>query len=121
MTTFRDAGWRVCAALFAVLFFTLLLSLARFELFPLPALAGLMLLAALAAWRPSTALLVLATLIPVAMWLGRRWEPSAAWTEALVVAFSAGYCARGAVTTRGERDELDSANLVGCRGDRRVI
>ena len=46
------------------------------------------------------------------MWLGRRWEPSAAWAEALVVAFSAGYCARGAVTTRGERDELDLPVLL---------
>ena len=113
MTTFRDAGWRVCAALFAVLFFALLLSLARFEHFPLPALAGLVLFGGLAARRPSTALLVLATLIPVAMWLGRRWEPSAAWAEALVVAFSAGYCARGAVMTRGERDELDLPILLG--------
>ena len=113
VTRFRDAGSRVCAALFAVLFFALLLSLARFELFPLPALAGLVLLAALAAWRPSTALLVLATLIPVATWLGRPWEPSAAWAEALVVAFSAGYCARGAVTTRGKRDELELPILLG--------
>jgi O-antigen ligase len=113
VTRFRDAGLRVCAALFAVLFLALLLSLARFELFPLPALAGLVLFCGLAARRPSTALLVLATLIPVAMWLGRRWEPSAAWTEALVVAFSAGYCARRAVMTRGERDELDLPILVG--------
>ena len=113
VTTFRDAGWRVCAALFAVLFFALLLSLAGFEHFPLPALAGLVLFGGLAARRPSTALLVLATLIPVAMWLGRRWEPSAAWAEALVVAFSAGYCARGAVMTRGERDELDLPILLG--------
>jgi O-antigen ligase len=112
VTALRDAGWRVGAALVAVFFFTLLLSLAQLDSFPFPALAGLISLVVLAALRPSTTLLGVASVIPVADWLGRRWDPSVAWAEALVVAFSAGYCARGAVATRGRRDELDLPVLL---------
>ncbi len=112
VTTLPNAVRRVCAALAAVLFFTLLLSLAHLERFGLPALAVLVLLVVLAARRPATTLLVLTTVIPVAAWLGRRWDPSVAWAEALVVAFAAGYCARGAATTRGTRDEFDLPVLL---------
>jgi hypothetical protein len=110
--TLRDASWRACAALAALVFLTLLLSLAHLERYSLPALAALLALVVLAARRPSTALLVLAVLIPVASWLGRRWEPSVAWAEALVVAFSAGYFVRASLATRGKRDDLDLPVLL---------
>ena len=109
LTTWRDAGWRVCSALAAVLFFALLLSLANVGARAQIALALLVVLVVQAARRPAAVLLVLTTVIPVAAWLGRRWDPSVAWAEALVVAFAAGYCARGALTTRRGPDDLDLA------------
>jgi hypothetical protein len=107
LTTLRDAGWRTCSALAAVLFFALLLSLANVGSRAQIALALLVVVVVQAARRPATTLLVLTTIIPVAAWLGRRWDPSVAWAEALVVAFAAGYCARGAMTRRRRPDDLD--------------
>ena len=107
LTMLRDAGWRVCSALVAVFFFALLLSLANVGSRAQIALVLLVVLVVQAARRPAVTLLVLTTVIPVAAWLGRRWDPSVAWAEALVVAFAAGYCARGAVTPRRGPDDLD--------------
>ncbi len=112
MTTFREAGWKALAAVAAVLFLTLLFSLARFERVGVPAIAAALLLVILSARRPSTALIVLASVIPVATWLGRRWDPSVAWVETLAIAFSAGYCARQCTTARDDADELDLPLLL---------
>ena len=107
MTTLRDVGWKASAALAAALLLTLLLSLASFDPGSVLTMAALIALVILAARYPATALLVLATLIPVASWLGRRWNGSVAWAEALVIAFAAGYCARQATNSRDNRTELD--------------
>jgi hypothetical protein len=112
MTSLRDAGWRGLAALAAILFLTLLLSLTRVERVGLVAVVPLVFLVILSARRPSTALIILATVIPLATWLGRRWEPSVAWVEALVVAFSAGYCARQCTPARDDPDDLDGPLLL---------
>jgi O-antigen ligase len=52
---------------------------------------GLVGLAALAAWRPAAALLTVATLTPIANYIGRRWNYQVAWAETIVIAFGAGY------------------------------
>ena len=86
----RDAIGVVACGIFTVL----LLSLTRIEGVPWYIPAALVGFGALSAWRPSTALNVLAAAIPVAAWVGRWWYGSIAWPETLVVAFAAGYCAR---------------------------
>jgi len=69
---------------------------------PLPlALAGLLLLTALAAWRIDIALLVLAAAVPIARFAGRLLG-TAAWPEMLAIAVIAGWFCRRAIT----RDEL---------------
>ena len=58
---------------------------------PLPlALAGLLLLTALAAWRIDIALLVLAAAVPIARFAGRLLG-TAAWPEMLAIAVIAGW------------------------------
>ncbi len=108
MTSLRDAGSRIAAAVAAALFFALIFILLRTEfkaaVVPI-VIAGMILLGA---FRPSTGLLALAAMIPIAGWAGRSWNGSIAWAEALVVAFSAGWCVRAAVRPRGDapRDPL---------------
>jgi O-antigen ligase len=102
-----DATWRVCAAIAAITFLTPLLSLPTLEPHPPAITVALIALAIVAAWRPSSALLVVTTLIPVVAWLGRSWNPSMAWAEALVVAYCAGYCARQVTSARDDRTDLD--------------
>jgi O-antigen ligase len=103
----RDAAWRVCAAVAAITFLTPLLSLPTLEPHPPAVTVALVAFVIIAAWRPASALLIVATLIPVVAWLGRRWNPSVAWAEAIVVAFCAGYCARQVTPARDDRTDLD--------------
>jgi O-antigen ligase len=107
MTPLRNWGTRTGAAVAACAFLTLLASLARVDQVPPLVPAGLLALAILAAARPEQALIALAAGVPVASWLGRQWNPSVAWPEALVVAFCAGYCARAAVAPPRKPDPLD--------------
>ena len=72
-------------------FLLLLASLFRTDNVPVVALVFFGLLAALGAWRADVALLVVAGAVPIATWVGRRWNGSLAWPEAVVVAFLAGY------------------------------
>lgn len=106
MTTSGTIARRIGAALVSLLFFGLLLSLAGLGSFPKAALGALVVFAGFAAWQPATALLILTTVLPVAAWLGRRVNGEIAWAEALVLAFTAGYCAREVVSPRSSRDNL---------------
>jgi O-antigen ligase len=97
MTSLRNFGVRFCAAMAAALFLLLLLSLARVDQVPAYVVIGLGALTAVAAIRPDNGLVALAMGVPFAVWLGRQWNPSVAWGEALAVAFCAGYSLRGMV------------------------
>jgi O-antigen ligase len=103
----RDAAWRVCAAVAAITFLTPLFSLPTLEPHPPVITVTLIAFAIAAAWRPASALLVITTLVPVVAWLGRSWNPSLAWAEAIVVTYCAGYCARQVTSARDERTDLD--------------
>ena len=94
MTPLRHVGARLSAALAAALFLLLLLSLARVDRVPAHVLAGLGALVVVAALRPGNGLAALGMGVPIAVWLGRQWNPSVAWGEALAVAFCAGYALR---------------------------
>jgi O-antigen ligase len=116
MTRFGDWIGGAGAAVAAACFLALLWSLAGVPAIPWLVVAGLGALVVLAALRPDAALAALAMGIPVASWLGRQWNPSVAWAEAPVVAFCAGYCARGALAsvrkTNDPRDPLDAPILL---------
>jgi hypothetical protein len=88
-TTATAAAVSGCA-----LFTALLLSLFQVSGIPPLVPVALLGLAALAAWRPAMALMIVAGGVPVAAWVGRWWNESVAWPEALVVAFAVGYLAR---------------------------
>jgi O-Antigen ligase len=108
MTSLRDAGSRIAAAVAAALFFALIFFLLRAEFGSVTVpivIAGMVLLGAL---RPAAGLLALAAIMPIAGWAGRWWNGSIAWAEALVVAFAAGCCARAALRPRDNvaRDPL---------------
>lgn len=94
--------WTFGSAFFA----TLLLSLARFDNVPTFVPGFFALLMAFVVWRPAGGLLLLAGAIPIATWIGRRWNPLVAWPEALVVTFLAGYCLHAAVRTRRAADRF---------------
>ena len=113
MTTSGTIARRIGAAIVSLLFFGLLVSLAGLGSFPYAALGALVVFAGFAAWQPATALLILTTVLPVAAWLGRRVNGEIAWAEALVLAFTAGYCARETVSPRSSRDNLGTP-LVLC-------
>jgi hypothetical protein len=108
MTPLPDLGRRVGAAIATALAVALLSSLARVDHVPPLIVAALAALAVLAALRPHAALLVLAALVPLASWIGRWWNPYVSWSEALVVAFAAGYCARGLMRGAAEGNDLDA-------------
>jgi O-antigen ligase len=97
----------MAAAAAACVFLTLLASLSAVDRVPAIVLAGLLALAVVSAARPGNALLALAVAVPIAAWLGRQWNPTVAWPEALVVAFCTGYCVRAAVGPPREADPLD--------------
>jgi O-antigen ligase len=78
----------------------------------LPGLLVLCAFAALAAARPPVALGGLALFLPIATWIGRNWNGSVAWPEALTVAFAAGYCARAVQRGWGPRRALDVPVLL---------
>ncbi len=103
----RDTAWRVCAAIAAITFLTPLISLPTLEPHPPAITVALAAFVIITAWRPASALLVIATLIPVVAWLGRPWNPSVAWAEAVVVAYCAGYCVRQVTAARDERTDVD--------------
>lgn len=93
-----DAGrgflWGVASAFFLLL----IASLFREAGVPASVAAALFALAGLAAWRPGTALTLVALLVPIASWIGRHWNDAVAWPETVVVACLAGYTARRSIT-----------------------
>lgn len=100
MSSLRHVGARICAALAAALFLALLLSLVRVDRVPAHVLLGIGALAIVSGLRPASGLAALAAAVPIAAWLGRQWNPSVAWAEALAVAFCAGYSSRAALRSR---------------------
>ena len=88
------------------LFLLLLSSLFRVPDVPGAVIAALFAFALLAAYRPSTAIVAVMALIPIAMWTGRHWNGSVAWPETIAVAFLAGYAARKAVERRVEPADI---------------
>src|SRR5262245_51614752 len=92
--TLRDAAEKASSALAAAFFLLVLFSLAQVASVPRAIVAFLIGFLILAVFRPTTAMLVLVAVLPVAMFLGRRWDGSIAWPEALVAAYSAGYFLR---------------------------
>ncbi len=85
--TLRRAG----AATLALFLTVILAGLLRSGAVAWPLLVLLMALAALAAWRPMDAILLVAALTPLASFLGRRWNHQVAWAEAIVIVFAAGW------------------------------
>jgi hypothetical protein len=85
--------WMLASALF-VLLLTSLFRTDTIAAAPLVVVTGL---AAVSAWRPDSGLLLVAGLVPIAGWIGRRWDGSLAWPEAVAVAFLAGYTLNRAV------------------------
>jgi O-Antigen ligase len=108
MTSLRDAGSRIGAAVAAALFFALIFFLLRAEFTAAIVPIVIVCMILLGAFRPPTGLLALAAIMPIAGWAGRSWNGSIAWAEALVVALAAGCCARAAVRARDDvpRDPL---------------
>jgi O-antigen ligase len=104
MRQLRASGARAGAALVTVCFLSLLLSLLHVPAVPAAAIAGLLALVVLSMLRPDQGLACLAVFVPIASWIGRQWNPSVSWPETMVVAFCAGYCARGAAWRRGGDD-----------------
>jgi O-antigen ligase len=104
----RDLGRRAGAAIVTGLAIVLLSSLASVDHVSPLILAALVALALLAAVRPHAALLVLAALVPIASWIGRSWNPFVSWAETLVIAFAAGYCARGLGRGSADGSDLDA-------------
>jgi hypothetical protein len=79
---------------------------------PLPlALAGLLLLTVVAAWRIDVALLVLAAAVPIARFAGRLLG-TAAWPEMLALAVIAGWFCRRAITRDRLQGDLDAPLAV---------
>ena len=79
---------------------------------PLPfALAGLLLLTSLAAWRIDIALLVLAAAVPIVRFAGRL-PGSAAWAEMLAIAVIAGWFCRRATARDRLQGDLDAPLAV---------
>jgi O-antigen ligase len=110
MLALREWGVRICGALAALLFFSLLVSLARVPQVPFSTVVGLFALALASALRPERGLLSLAVTVPIAAWLGRQWNPAVAWPETLVVSFCAGYCLRRAA--RPLRDRASGLDAI---------
>jgi O-antigen ligase len=94
----RSAGW-ACVAILPI---TLLESTFHFEGVPVVAPLALTALAALAAWRPAAALLIVCALTPVAAQIGRQWNTSVVWPETVAVAFAAGWVLRRVLNGRSE-------------------
>jgi O-antigen ligase len=98
MRSFANLSARVAAAVAAGGFLALIYSLHLVEGTTFSLIAAFYVLAACAAAMPGPALMLVAALVPIASWLGRSTNEYVAWAEAIVVAFSAGYCARVAAT-----------------------
>lgn len=98
MRSFVNLSTRVAAAVAAGGFLALIYSLHLVEGTTFTIIGAFYVLAACAAVMPGPALMLVAALVPVAMWLGRAANEYIAWAEALVVAFAAGYCLRAAAT-----------------------
>jgi len=75
------------------------------------ALAGLLLLSALAAWRIDVALLVLAAAVPIVRFAGRLLG-TAAWPEMLAIAVIGGWFCRRAITRDRLHSDLDAPLAV---------
>jgi hypothetical protein len=98
--------WAAAAALFGLL----LSSLCRVDNVPPAIIVGLFGLAAVTTRRPGGGAIVVALLVPSAMWIGRKWNWTIAWPETIAVAFLFGYAVRRAFESRGrEHYPLDVA------------
>jgi O-antigen ligase len=98
MRVLANVSARVAAAVAAGGFLALLYSLRLVEGTTFWIIGAFYVLAAFAAALPGPALMLVAALVPIASWMGRSTNEYIAWAEAIVVAFSAGYCARSAAT-----------------------
>jgi O-antigen ligase len=96
----------------ALLFIVLLWSLSTIEHVPRAVFPWLLALAALAAFTPERALLLIVAFVPVATWYARGWNYLVAWPETLVVAFAAGYLVHCAYAERLARDGMEVAVSV---------
>ncbi|CAN5826639.1 hypothetical protein BH18ACI5_BH18ACI5_07410 [soil metagenome] len=96
----RRLLWTALAALFAVLLF----SLRGIESVPGAVTASLFAIAVLSGWRPTTGLTIVAAVVPIASWTGRRWTGTVGWPEAVAIAFLLGYACRQATARRQEDD-----------------
>ena len=98
--------WAAAAALFGLL----LSSLCRVDNVPPAIIVGLFGLAAVTTRRPGGGAIVVALLVPSAMWIGRKWNWTIAWPETIAVGFLFGYAVRRAFDSRGrEHYPLDVA------------
>jgi O-antigen ligase len=93
-----------CAAALSV---ALLFTLGNIDSVPVFLPWALLGLTAITVWRDDVGLLILATIVPVASWVGRGWNYYVAWAEALVIAVAAGWFIRAIVRGPRERDDLD--------------
>jgi len=91
----RRVLWSAAAALFGILLF----SLAANDRVPALVSAFFPALAVVSIWRPAAGLTAGAVLVPVATWIGRTWDESLAWPEAVAVAFLLGYAVHQARQT----------------------
>jgi O-antigen ligase len=112
MTPLRDWSERTAAALATVLFAALIVSMFRVEPLPLAVPIALVGFAVFAALKPDAALIGLALIIPFVAWLGRHLNGTVSWPETVVVAFAAGYCARGVRPRTNAGDVLDPPIFV---------
>jgi O-antigen ligase len=103
---------RLHTAAVSALSLALLFSLFRVDGVPAWILLLLVAFAAFATWRPTTALLACALLLPISRWVGRGWNYLVAWPEALAVALIGGWCARLVVTRRDRLHTVDVAALA---------
>ncbi|HXW05568.1 MAG TPA: O-antigen ligase family protein [Vicinamibacterales bacterium] len=91
----------------------LLVSLGQLDRVPASLPFVLLGLSGLTAWRPEYGLAVLGLTVPLASWLGRNWDYYVAWSEAVVVAFAAGWFLRRLFGRDRVRDDLDPPVQIG--------
>lgn len=90
--------WAVSGAVFLLL----LSSVFRVPDVPVPVAAALFAFVVFAAYRPGTAILAVAAVVPIASWTGRLWNGRVAWPEVVAIAYLAGYAARKVIARRHE-------------------
>lgn len=80
----------------------LLWSLTRVDGVPSLVVVSLFALAAVSAWKPDAGVFTAAVFLPLAAFLGRRWNYQVSWAEAVVVALAAGLCVRAIAGRRAD-------------------